>query len=155
MPTFKSVGDLSTDRKFTTSAPVVPIGIRTPLSLGNKSDGIFAMHFSVADQIQDNFRNLLLTNHSERLGFHDFGANLRALTMELTRSSELFESEVANRVKGAVSKYMPYIELQQFEYTIDQEQNQNTAKIRLRILYNVPSLNVQNKGIELTFYLAG
>lgn len=153
MPTFKSVGNLSTDRKFVETSSEVPIGIKTPLSLGSKSDGIFSMHFNIADQIQDNFRNLLLTNHGERLGFYDFGANLRTLTTELT--TDQFESEVARRIKMAVTKYMPFIDLQTFEYVIDHSQNQNTAKIRLRILYNVPVLDIQNKGIEVTFYLAG
>jgi phage baseplate assembly protein W len=153
MPTFKSVGELHTERKFQTVTNETPVGIRTPLSLGTKSDGIFAMHFSTEAQIQDNFRNLLLTNHGERLGFFDYGANLRPLTSEL--SSEELESEVANRIRRATSKYMPFISLQTFEYQIDNSQNKNTAKIRLRIIYNVPALNIQNKGMELTFYLIG
>ena len=153
MPNFKSVGELNTDRKFKSVANEIPIGIKTPLTLGTTSDGIFAMHFTAANQIQDNFRNLLLTNHGERLGFFDYGANLRPLTTEL--AAEAFESEVSSRVRRAANKYMPYISLQTFEYQIDNSQNQNTAKLRLRIIYNVPALNIQNKGIELTFYLAG
>ena len=69
--TFKSVGELSTDRKFTTTPVQNPIGIKTPLSLGQDADGIFSMHFKLEDQIQDNFRNLLLTNNGERLGLFD------------------------------------------------------------------------------------
>jgi len=153
MPNFKSVGDLNTERKFQSTPNEIPIGIKTPLTLGTTSDGIFAMHFTLANQIQDNFRNLLLTNHGERLGFYDYGANLRPLTTEL--AAESFESEVSSRIARAITKYMPYISLQTFEYQIDNSQNENTAKLRLRIIYNVPTLNIQNKGIELTFYLAG
>ena len=149
--TFKSVGELSTDRKFTTSPVQNPIGIKTPLTLGEDADGIFSMHFKLEDQIQDNFRNLLLTNNGERLGLFDFGANLRALTLELAPDD--FEAEAMNRIKRATSKYMPFIDLQSFAYTIDRNDNQNTAKIKLRVSYNVPSAGIVNKGMELTFYL--
>lgn len=150
---FKSVGELSTDRKFQTSPNEIPIGIKTPLSLGQKSDGIFSMHFTLSDQIQDNFRNLLLTNHGERLGFYDFGANLRSLAFEL--APDQFETEAMRRIKSAVSKYMPYLVLQTFEHSIDHNQNENVAKIRLRIVYDIPRLNVQSKGIELSFFVGG
>lgn len=149
--TFKSVGELSTDRKFTTTPVQNPIGIKTPLSLGQDADGIFSMHFKLEDQIQDNFRNLLLTNNGERLGLFDFGANLRALSLELAPDD--FETEAMNRIKRATSKYMPFIDLQNFAYTIDRNDNQNTAKIKLRVSYNVPSAGIANKGMELTFYL--
>jgi len=149
--TFKSVGELSTDRKFTTTPVQNPIGIKTPLTLGEDADGIFSMHFKLEDQIQDNFRNLLLTNNGERLGLFDFGANLRALTLELAPDD--FEAEAMNRIKRAASKYMPFIDLQSFAYTIDRNDNQNTAKIKLRVSYNVPSAGIVNKGMELTFYL--
>lgn len=149
--TFKSVGELSTDRKFTTTPVQNPIGIKTPLSLGQDADGIFSMHFDLEDQIQDNFRNLLLTNNGERLGLFDFGANLRALSLELAPDD--FETEAMNRIKRATSKYMPFIDLQNFAYTIDRNDNQNTAKIKLRVSYNVPSAGITNKGMELTFYL--
>lgn len=151
--TFKSVGELSTDRKFTTTPVQNPIGIKTPLALGEDADGIFSMHFKLEDQIQDNFRNLLLTNNGERLGLFDFGANLRALTLELAPDD--FEAEAMNRIKRATSKYMPFIDLQSFAYTIDRNDNQNTAKIKLRVLYNVPSAGITSKGMELTFYLGG
>jgi len=150
---FKSVGDLSTDRKFQEVPNETPIGLQTPLRLGTKSDGIFAMHFDIANQIQDNFRNLLLTNYGERLGLFDFGANLRALTLEL--AAEEFEAEVSQRIKQATSRFMPFIDLQTFEYQVDRTQNEATAQILLRIIYNVPSLGVQNRGLELTFFLAG
>ena len=149
--TFKSVGELSTDRKFTTTPAQNPIGIKTPLNLGEDADGIFSMHFKLEDQIQDNFRNLLLTNNGERLGLFDFGANLRALTLELAPDD--FEAEAMNRIKRATAKYMPFIDLQSFAYTIDRNDNRNTAKIKLRVSYNVPAAGIVSKGMELTFYL--
>lgn len=151
---FKSVGDLAEDRKFAPKVNEIPIGIKTPLSMGQSSDGILSMHYKVSDQIQDNFRNLLLTNWGERLAFYDFGANLRNLTFEL--SSEDFDMEAMRRIKRATSKWMPFIELLSFEKEIlGRYQDTSLAQIRMKVEYAVPKLGITNKAIELTFYIGG
>lgn len=151
---FKSVGDLSTDRKFQRKVNEIPIGIKTPLTLGQTNDGIFAMHFSLENQIQDNLRNLLMTNWGERVAFYHFGANLRELSLEL--GSDIFDREVMVRIKRAVNTWMPFVELQTFEKTIvGRVQGASVSQVNLLIKYNVPKLGIQNKAIELTFYFAG
>ena len=77
---FKSVGELERDNRQNDETVVVklPIGIATPVSLGNNS--LLKMHTSQINVIKDNFRNMLMTNHGDRLGFYDFGANLEELT---------------------------------------------------------------------------
>ena len=78
---FRSVGNTKRDSQNTIEKKErPPIGIKTPIQLSNK-DGLFEMHRDVADQISDNLRNLILTNHGERLGFYDFGANIRPLVL--------------------------------------------------------------------------
>jgi len=151
---FKSVGVLSTDRTFKQKVNESPIGLKTPLRLGEKNDGIFAMHFSLGDQIQDNLRNLLLTNWGERVGFYDFGANLKPLTIELT--SDEFDSEVMTRIKSATSKWMSYIELKDFQKTIvGRVQESNVTEIRLLITYDVPKISLNSKALELSLFFAG
>lgn len=151
---FKSVGDLATDRKFQAKVNETPIGLKTPMQFGQSNDGIFAMHFSLANQIQDNIRNLILTNWGERLGFYDYGANLRELTFELT--SDQFDTEAAIRIKRAVSRWMPFIELQEFSKEImGRLPDQDVARVRMKITYSVPALGIANKGIEITFYIGG
>jgi len=149
---FKSIGDLSTDRKFQISTNELPIGIKTPMQLGQGNDGIFAMHYKSADQIQDNFKNLLLTNWGERLSFYDFGANLKELTMEL--SSEDFDNQAMTRIKSATSKWMPFIDLLFFDKDVlGRVPGQDIVQVRMKILYAVPKMGITNKGIELTFFL--
>lgn len=151
---FKSVGELATDRKFQAKANEIPIGIKTPMQLGKKSDGIFAMHFDLGKQIDDNLRNLILTNWGDRVAFYDFGANLHELTMEL--SSEDFDLEAMKRIKRAVTKWMPYVELQTFNKTVvGRLQDSNVTQIRMSIRYAVSRLNITNKLIELTFAITG
>lgn len=127
-----------------------PIGIKTPLRVGTQ-EGIFAMHFSLADQMHDNLRNLIMTNWGERLGLWDFGGNLRPLTTELV-STDDFDSAAVERISGAVQKWMPFISLETFQSTVDRINNKNTAIIKLAIVYNIPALNVFSKALEITLY---
>lgn len=149
---FKSVG--KTSQELTDEVPeqtVLPVGIKTPLRLGTTGEGIFALHYDLADQVNDNLRNLILTNWGERLALWDYGANLRELTTELA-SREDFDNEAVVRIKNAVTRWMPYVILNDFIPLIDHENNQNTAIINFRITYDVPVLGVTNRGIEITLY---
>jgi phage baseplate assembly protein W len=150
---FKSVGINTTTPKQPSPFNDRPIGIQTPMRIGQGADGIWKMHLKIEDQIRDNFRNLLLTNHGERVGLYDYGANLRELTLEL--SSEELDSELLVRINTSVSKYMPYILLDKMERTIENLDNENVAKIILRIFYNVPALNFMNQLIEVRFFIGG
>ena len=148
---FKSVGKTREERlvQQLVQSPT-PIGIRTPMRFGNQ-EGIFAMHFSLIDQMHDNLRNLILTNWGERLGLYDFGANLRPLTTELV-SQDDFDAQAVDRISGAVQRWMPFITLETFESKIDRQNNKNTAVIRLTVTYSIPSLNVFQKALEVTLY---
>lgn len=130
----------------------IPIGIKTPLQLGENGDGLFSMHTSLLDQIEDNFRNLLLTNWGERIPLYDFGANLREITTELV-SQEDFDKEAMSRIRAAISKWMSYIEPQTFESKIDSEQNKNTGIIRIKITYNIPLINATDRAIEVVLWV--
>jgi phage baseplate assembly protein W len=129
---------------------ILPIGIRTPLRLDDKN--LFAMHYNVADQIHDNLRNLLLTNWGERIGFYDFGANLQELTTELS-NIDAFDEEAINRIKNSVSKWMPFVSLNNFVSEVDNERNKNAGIIKIAITYSVPELGVENKALQISLYV--
>lgn len=149
---FKSAGrTLATQIAEEVEETQIPIGIKTPLRLGLKGEGIFATHDDLEEQIQDNLRNLLLTNWGERLGLYDFGANLRELTTEAA-SQDAFDEEAITRIRAAVSKYMPYVEPQTFESVFDHEKNKATGIVRIKISYNVPLLNITDKAIEVVLW---
>lgn len=150
---FKSVGIQTTTPKQPNPLDSRPIGIRTPMRLGQGSDGIFSMHFDISSQIRDNLRNLLLTNHGERVGTHDFGANLRELTQEL--GSEAFDEEMMIRIKTAVSKFMPYVSLDKLERSVNNFDNKAVAKIVLRIFYSVPTFRIRDQALAARFFIGG
>lgn len=151
---FKSVGMTSAEvaDQTTITGRIRPIGIKTPVQY-SADNGLFAMHIDVVKNIQDNLRNLLLTNHGERLGLYDFGANLRPLIFELGKAD--FDAIAIRRINKAISKYMPFIEPLTFETFDDGMVEQNLAMVRLRITYNIPRLNVFEKGIEIILQAGG
>ncbi len=149
---FKSAGKTAEQRQAEAlTASAVPIGIMTPLRAGTK-DGIFAMHASLADQMNDNLRNLLLTNHGERIGLYDFGANLRPLASEFT-TQDSFDSQAITRISEAVAKWMPYVSLNDFLSEVDRTENKNTGVIRITVTYTVPNISNDKKYLQVTLYV--
>lgn len=151
---FKSVGKTRQQRIETVlSSSVVPIGIATPLQLGEDGN-IFKMHGNIGDQINDNLRNLLLTNRGERLTLYDYGASLRSILSEMS-SSDDFDTAAVISIKSAVDRYMPFVSLETFESNVDHVMNSSSnglSVIKLTITYNVPTLKIFKKGLEVLLY---
>jgi hypothetical protein len=117
------------------------------------------MSFTLSEQIHDNFKNLILTNHGDRLGRYTFGANLKELCTELS-SKRAFDSEAMSRIKSAVAQSMPYLELSTFESTfnVDPEtapKPPGMALLSIKIIYSVPKLRIGNKAIEVVLFISG
>lgn len=149
---FKSVGVTREKiaNSYISSSPT-PIGIKTPMQLGTAS-GLLEMHYNIENQLSDNLRNLILTNWGERVGLYNFGANLRPLTTEFV-NQESFDNEAVVRIKDAVTTWMPFIDLIDFVSDVDRLENFSTGIIRITISYNIPSLNVSNKKLQIVLYV--
>ena len=146
---FKSVGQTFVQKQeTTTTTTALPIGIKTPLTLGT-IEGIFAMHYTLADQVHDNLRNLLLTNWGERLVQYKLGANLRELLSDYATQDD-FDSQAIERINAAVQRWMPYVNLQDYLSEIIHEQSSGMGAIRLTITYGIPSLKVEKRALQLT-----
>jgi phage baseplate assembly protein W len=152
---FKSIGNSAELTKKLARADVQrpPVGIKTPVTLSEKGSSFLEMHDNFPDQIHDNLLNLILSNHGERLGLHDFGANLMELTFEM--QDEDAQSEAMRRISSAVGKYMPYVTLETFTPIIDYFENKEVAKIGLQLGYTVPKLKTSLRNIEVILYSAG
>lgn len=150
---FKSVGNnqQAQTTQGGTSVTLIPYGIKTPLQLGT-SEGIFSMNYSLADQFNDNLRNLLLTNWGERLGLYQFGANLKPLATEFENLDD-FDSQAIQRIKNAVEAWMPFVDLEDFVSSVDRIENKNTAVIKIKITYNIPALQVTKRGLQIVLYV--
>jgi phage baseplate assembly protein W len=149
---FKDVGVQFGAETVQTTATSFPIGFKTPLELDTENNSIFKMHYSLADQITDNLRNLILTNRGERLGLYDFGGNIRPLLTEFG-NKEAFDQEAMKRIKATVSIYMPFVELIGYESKADRRENVSTGIIKLLIAYRVPQANLGETLMEVDMYI--
>lgn len=156
---FKSSGVRTTDRRFTkqTTSEDRPIGIKTPLEPG---DDMFKMHTNPIRQLTDNFRNLIMTNHGERLGMFNFGANLNSIVFEYSNSPN-FEQVVGDTIIAATQKYIPSITITDIESVFIDEVEKNDAnriglaKVRIRIEYVIPKFKSPKLAIEVDLNLGG
>ena len=151
---FKSSGRSKSEleQEVTDTPTKLPIGIRTPIQI-SRGAGLFEMHTDIARQISDNLRNLILTNHGERLGFYDFGANLGPLVFDL--GTDQGDTMAIDRIRNAVSKYMPFVSLQNFQVFIDRHDNKTLAKVGVQITYGIPLLDEAIRSMEVMLYMGG
>lgn len=157
---FKSSGIRSTDPRLRKTIDLPPVGIKTPVEIGTGRSGIFQMHFDPLSQIDDNLKNLILTNKGERLGNYSYGADLKRLTTELS-STDNFDSRAMSKISDAVKKYMPYVELDSFQSSTDKSIDRDLSeqgsitKIDLVVRYGVPQLKVSGRVISVSLYCVG
>lgn len=154
LQSFKNVGirEFQTQNVLVTPQSLTPIGIKTPVALGDNGDGILAMYTNIQDVVHDNLRNLLLTNHGERLIHFDLGANLRPLVADFS-SKEDFDGEAMIRINTAVAKWMPFITLVGFDSRPEFIDNRFTGKIVVLLVYSVPQLGITERALEVLLFV--
>lgn len=145
---FKSVGELNVDVRAAQARQPVPIGIITPVNYSEKVGGPLEMSTNMVNQVIDNFRNMLLTNHGERVPLFDFGANLRQLLTERLALDD-YEEQAMLSIKSTTEKYMPYVNLDTFEIQPLENDAQGLSKVRIVIRCSIPRLTTSQKLIEL------
>jgi len=155
---FKAVGETLEEYSQTRRIDVTrkrPIGIKTPVAIDYDFGNLFEMHYSKAGTIKDNFKNLILTNHGERIGMYDFGANLQELVMEL--GSDNADNEAMMRITRATKKYMPYITLHNFEsFSRPRDGNSGGTAINgVKITYSAPVAGINHQMMEVILYMGG
>lgn len=147
---FKDVGVLASVRQSYQDASVKtqpPIGVKTPLEQSYDSN-VFIMNTSFKEQIGQNLTNLISTNYGERLAIVDFGANLMPLLSEYSNKDD-FDKEAMLRIKTAVTKWMPYVELGAYESKPNYENGSFIGEIDILILYSVSRLNIKDNMIQV------
>lgn len=113
--TLKQLRNISSYKERTVIVPQNPIGVKTPLERGTSSkESLFKMHFDISSQIKDNLKNLIMTQKGERLGFPDFGTNLRQIYSNNTLTKDQIVDIASKEIGSVVSKYMPSIRLEEF-----------------------------------------
>ena len=163
---FKSSGVEKTSPVFTQEVELKPIGFITPLRLGTNRSGILDMNFDPRDQVKDNLKNLLMTNHGERLGIFRYGANLRPLVGERVSQPEfgsrlrefIFEqiddnlpNKIEEEVRRSVNTWLPYVNIISVE-TLTQDDNKNKIYVKVKYNTTLNSRTTQEVLIDTTYF---
>ena len=105
------------------------VGITLPIQRG--SDGYFAQSFKTFDQIRSNLKNLLLTKKGERILQPEFGSGLHDLLFN--PATEKFEEDLESTINDAVTKWLPYVIVEDINIDISKEMTDNNqAKVSLK-----------------------
>lgn len=122
------------------------IGITLPIRLSNT--GYFEQSYDTLTQIKSNFINLILTRKGERVHQPEFGCDIHTYLFEQLSPSTI--DGARNSVINAVERWMPFLELVQFDLRqFDADINNN--KLKLYVGYRLKrNVNVRDT-IILTF----
>lgn len=108
------------------------IGVTLPLRLGQT--GFFEQSTTLIQQVRSNFTNLILTKKGERLGQPELGCDLWRILFEQINDETLENARLA--VVSAVDRWIPFIELVNFEITPTTDENILNIKCLYRFRSN-------------------
>jgi phage baseplate assembly protein W len=108
------------------------IGITLPVRLGQT--GMFDQSTTVIQQVRSNFKNLILTKKGERVGQPDLGCDLWKILFEPLTEETLENARLA--VAEAVDRWLPFIELIDFQITKTDDENIISIKCLYRFRNN-------------------
>jgi phage baseplate assembly protein W len=112
------------------------IGVVLPIRLGQT--GMFDQSTEVIQQVRSNFKNLILTKKGERVAQPDLGCDLWKILFDPLTEETLENARIA--VAEAVDRWLPFIELTNFEIT--QTDSENIINIRCSYRFR------QNRNVE-------
>ena len=117
------------------------IGPILPLSRDSQF-GYYSLNVSYKNQVEQNFKTLMLTAPGERVMNPDFGVGLRHFLFE---QKILVVPKIKQRIMNQVRKYMPYVKVNRllFDSTSNQKQLvDDSILLTVKIEYEVPDFNL-------------
>lgn len=109
-----------------------------PLFFG--PDGGYASNTTVKQVVKQNFKNLILTSPGERIMIPDFGVGIKRYLFE--QNSVSTASEMQRKIEEQVRKYMPFVEVQEFLPTFNENELIITIKYFILPLSETDILNI-------------
>jgi phage baseplate assembly protein W len=120
------------------------IGITLPIQIGNM--GYFQQSFDTLTQVKSNFINLILTRKGERVHQPEFGCGIHDYLFEQLTPENIEGARLS--VVNAVERWMPFLELVQFELNASPNDLDNN-RLQLYVGYRLR----QNPNIRDTIIL--
>ena len=108
------------------------VGVTLPIAKGKRGD--YDVSEDLLTQIKSNFINLIHTIKGERLNNPEFGCDIHQIVFD--PNTENISDRARQAIEAAVSQWMPFLELQEFEVlTEDGDRDRNA--VRLYIKYTI------------------
>ncbi len=107
-------------------------GLSPKLPLTKDPQDGYALNKDYIDLVKQNLKMLLLTAPGERIMEPEFGIGLRNYLFENNTNSTY--SEIETRIREQVKFYMPFIEVQQVNFSAPQGDNSLGINMNFRII---------------------
>jgi|TARA_R100001443_G_C3261589_1_gene155739 phage baseplate assembly protein W len=119
------------------------LGPKLPL-FRDETNGSFSLIFSLAEEVKQNFKNLLLTAPGERMMNPDFGVGVRNF---LFLPRQQITTELRQRIEGQVARYMPFLQIKkiQFNRGISDATADDLNVLSISIEYAAPSVDLASE----------
>tara|TARA_R100000008_G_C3576069_1_gene165359 strand:+ start:530 stop:928 length:399 start_codon:yes stop_codon:yes gene_type:complete len=117
------------------------IGPELPLHRDGKN-GTYSLITSYKSEVQQNFKNLLLTSPGEKMMNPDFGVGLRRFLFD---PREQAIPQIRQRIESQISKYLPYIRVKEIDFNSGNQESSDrdeTHTLSIKIIYDVPSMGI-------------
>jgi phage baseplate assembly protein W len=101
------------------------------------SNGIFATNYTTLSQVKFNLINLILTRKGERVMQPDFGCDIWRVLFEPISGSEI-ETAIESSVVEAVSRWLPYINIDRILFDYDENDIDNN-RLNLELQFSLIS----------------
>ena len=125
------------------------IGPILPLSRNNHH-GYYSLTNSYKEQVEQNFKNLMLTSPGERTMNPDFGVGIRHFLFEMKGVSI---PKIKQRVMRQIQKYMPYIKINRMLFDSGRGDDafiEESHILSIKIEYEIPEFNISTELIIFT-----
>lgn len=110
--------------------------------------GIFPVNYTTLSQAKDNLKNLILTKKGERVMNPEFGCDVwRVLFEQLVE--EQIEVQIENTILDAVSKWLPYLNIDEIIFDYDNTDIDNN-KINLEVKFSLVSNPNLSESVNIT-----
>ena len=118
------------------------ISLKLPLAYDSE-DGPYRLTKTLGENVQQNFKNLMLTNPGERVMLPNFGAGIRQLLFEPITES-LFD-KVRSRIFSQVRTFMPFVTIEDvFVNPQSEGQDFGPNEVQITIVYNILPLDTRS-----------
>lgn len=120
-------------------------GLSPKLPLSISDEGDFTLNKTYQELAKQNLKTLILTIPGEKIMEPDFGVGIHRFLFEQSVSSVY--ATISNAINKQVSKYLPYIAIQNISITPDSVAEE---VIYISIIYSITPIGI-NDVLELTF----